>query len=85
MVEYGSREQFKTRPATIELEHKSCAILTIDEGKKRQIRRMFTSLDNHVTQLHRLGTEGMQLDDFNLDEGEFCTVSREEINDAIFS
>jgi 16S rRNA U516 pseudouridylate synthase RsuA-like enzyme len=46
---------------------------------------MFTSLDNHVTQLHRLGTEGMQLDDFNLDEGEFCTVSREEINDAIFS
>lgn len=85
VVEYGSREQFRTRPATIELEHKSCAILTIDEGKKRQIRRMFTTLDNHVTQLHRLGTEGMQLEDFNLDEGEFCSVTLDEINQAIFS
>jgi 16S rRNA U516 pseudouridylate synthase RsuA-like enzyme len=46
---------------------------------------MFTSLDNHVTQLHRLGTEGMQLDDFNLDEGEFCSVTLDEINQAIFS
>lgn len=85
VVEYGSREEFKTRPALIDLEHKSCAILTIDEGKKRQIRRMFTSLDNHVTQLHRLGTEGMQLEDFNLEEGEFCFVTREEIHQAIFS
>ena len=85
VVEYGSREEFKTRPAIIDLEHKSCAILTIDEGKKRQIRRMFTSLDNHVTQLHRLGTEGMQLEDFNLEEGEFCSVTRDEIHQAIFS
>jgi hypothetical protein len=27
----------------------------------------------------------MQLDDFNLDDGEFCTVTRDEINQAIFS
>ena len=46
---------------------------------------MFTTLDNHVTQLHRLGTEGMQLDDYNLDEGQFCSVTRDEINQAIFS
>ena len=85
MIEYGSLEEFETRPATIELEHDSCALLTIDEGKKRQIRRMFTSLDNHVTHLHRIATETMVLDDFNLKPGHFCSVTREQINRALFS
>ena len=85
MVEYGSLEEFQTRPATIELESESSALLTIDEGKKRQIRRMFTSLDNHVIQLHRISTEAMILDDFNLQPGQFCSVTREQINSALFS
>ena len=85
VVEYGSLEEFQTRPATIELESESSALLTIDEGKKRQIRRMFTSLDNHVIQLHRISTEAMVLDDFNLQPGQFCSVTREQINSALFS
>ena len=85
VVEYGSVEEFETRPATIELEGDSCALLTIDEGKKRQIRRMFRSLDNHVIQLHRISTESMVLDDFNLLPGQFCSVTRQEINRALFS
>ena len=85
VVEFGVSELFSTRPAQIELEHDKCAILTIDEGKKRQIRRMFKSLDNHVTELHRLSTEKMILSDYNLKPGEFCQVSRSEINVALFS
>tara|TARA_B100000459_G_C8597802_1_gene210576 strand:+ start:707 stop:1468 length:762 start_codon:yes stop_codon:yes gene_type:complete len=85
VVEYGSLEEFETRPATIELESDSCAILTIDEGKKRQIRRMFRSLGNHVIQLHRISTESMVLEDFNLLPGQFCSVTRQEINRALFS
>ena len=85
VVEYGSLEEFETRPAIIEIESEFCALLTIDEGKKRQIRRMFTSLDNHVTQLHRIATETMVLDDFNLEPGQFCSVTREQINRALFS
>ena len=85
VTEYGSLEEFQTRPATIELESSICAILTIDEGKKRQIRRMFTTLGNHVNHLHRLSTEGMVLKEYGLEPGQFCTITREEVNRALFS
>jgi 16S rRNA pseudouridine516 synthase len=85
VTEYGSLEEFLTRPATIELESATCAVLTIDEGKKRQIRRMFTTLGNHVNHLHRLSTEGMVLKEYGLELGQFCTITQEEINRALFS
>jgi len=85
VVEFGTLEEFRTRGAHVYLENERCAILTIDEGKKRQIRRMFTTLGNQVQNLHRLSTEGMVLSDFNLESGEFCAVTREDINRALFS
>ena len=85
VTEYGSLEEFQTRPATIELENPTSAFLTIDEGKKRQIRRMFTTLGNHVTNLHRLSTERMVLKEYNLELGAFCKVTREEVHQALFS
>ena len=85
VVEYGSLEEFQTRPAIIDLEGPSCALLTIDEGKKRQIRRMFTTLGNHVNHLHRVATEGLVLEEYALEYGQFCTITREDINRALFS
>ena len=85
VVEYGEKHEFHTRPAHVYLEHERCAILTIDEGKKRQIRRMFASLNNHVERLHRISTEGMVLSDYVLEAGQFCSVAREDINRALFS
>ena len=85
VVEYGSLEEFQTRPAIIDLERPSCALLTIDEGKKRQIRRMFTTLGNHVSRLHRVSTEGLVLEEYALEPGQFCSMTREDINRALFS
>ena len=85
VVEYGSLEEFQTRPAIIDLESPSCALLTIDEGKKRQIRRMFTTLGNHVSRLHRVSTEGLVLEEYALEPGQFCSITREDINRALFS
>jgi 16S rRNA U516 pseudouridylate synthase RsuA-like enzyme len=84
-VEFGTVEEFRTRGAHVYLEDERCAILTIDEGKKRQIRRMFTTLGNNVEHLHRLSTEAMVLSEYDLKPGEFCPVSREDINRALFS
>ncbi len=83
--DHGSTEKYSTLPATVELEHDYCAIVTINEGKKRQIRRMFTSIGNEVKHLHRLSTEGMVLADYNLQPGEFCSITREEIERLIFA
>lgn len=59
--------------------------ITIDEGKKREIRRMLTSVGNEVKKLHRLSTENMLLSDFNIDFGEYCEIDIREINVSIFN
>ena len=81
----GFTDSYVTRPAHIRLSKPNIAILTIDEGKKRQIRRMFGTLGNHVIQLHRLSTETMNLADFNLKAGQFCQLSKSEIESLIIS
>ena len=68
----------------IELEEERVAFLTIGEGKKRQIRRMFGALGNQVTALHRSSTENMALSDFDLAPGEFIEVRRRDIVDLIY-
>lgn len=81
--EQGRTETYTTRPAHLQFESNRSIYLTIDEGKKRQIRRMFSHLDNEVVELHRVSTEQMQLDDYALDEAEFCTISTEDIHRLI--
>lgn len=77
-------EDYWTKPAEIELEEERVAFLTIGEGKKRQIRRMFGALGNQVTALHRSSTENMALSDFDLAPGEFIEVRRRDIVDLIY-
>ena len=72
-----------TKPAAIELESEKSALLTIGEGKKRQIRRMFGALDNPVAHLHRTSTEEMTLEAYGLAPGEFTSIKRKELVDLI--
>jgi pseudouridine synthase len=83
--DHGSTETYRALPAIVEIEHDHCAIVTITEGKKRQIRRMFTSIGNEVKHLHRLSTEGMILSDYNLNPGEYCSITLEDIERLIFT
>ena len=53
--------------------------MTIDEGKKRQIRRMFDTLGNYVVSIHRLAIGDMDLDDYDLKIGVFKEISLQEI------
>ncbi len=57
--------------------------MIIDEGKKRQIRRMFDSMGNYVVSIHRLAIGNMNLDDFNINQGEFEEITLEKINKTI--
>lgn len=82
--DHGSTESYRTLPAIVELENERCAIITINQGKKRQIRRMLTSVGNEVKHLHRLSTEAMVLSDYNLQHGQFCKITLQEIERLIF-
>ena len=79
IVEEYHTEEYISRPAGITLQDVDLAILTIDEGKKRQIRRMFDTLGNYVVSIHRLAIGDMDLDDYNLKIGVFKEISLQEI------
>ena len=79
IVEEYHTEEYVSRPAGISLQDVDLAILTIDEGKKRQIRRMFDTLGNYVVSIHRLAIGDMNLEDYNLKIGVFEEISLEEI------
>lgn len=77
-------ENYISKKAKISLEGEYSALLTIEEGRKREVRRIFEALGNVVLSLHRKSTGGMELSDYNLREGEFCEVSLEEISSRVF-
>jgi len=81
----GKIEEYISRPTILTEIEENSMILTIDEGKKREIRRIFNSVGNEVSKLHRLSTEKMSLDDYNLDLGEFCEINFEDIVREIFN
>lgn len=53
-------------------------IITLDEGKKRQIRKMLESFDLQVIDLRRVTLAGLELGD--LKEGRWVYLNQEEIN-----
>lgn len=62
-------ESTPTLPAVLERVNERSALLTIQEGKYHQVRRMFASLGNHVLTLHRERIGSVALD-ADLEPGE---------------
>ncbi|OIO05956.1 pseudouridine synthase [Candidatus Falkowbacteria bacterium CG10_big_fil_rev_8_21_14_0_10_37_18] len=56
-----------------------CFIITLNEGKKRQIRRMFKIMNLQVMDLRRISLASLELGD--LSEGHWAYLTPEEIND----
>ncbi|WP_417616842.1 16S rRNA pseudouridine(516) synthase RsuA [Oceanisphaera sp.] len=71
-------EDKATLPAQLEVITPSRVLLTIQEGKYHQVKRMFAAVGNHVSALHRLQVGSIVLDD-GLAEGEWRHLSAEEI------
>ena len=70
-------EKYRTKPCKIKVTGEKEVYITISEGKKRQIRKMFEAIGNKVAYLKRVSIGGMQLGD--LKAGEFRQLTREEI------
>ncbi|WP_111641996.1 16S rRNA pseudouridine(516) synthase RsuA [Marinimicrobium alkaliphilum] len=71
-------ERHPTRPAQLEqLSEREC-LLTIDEGKYHQVKRMFAALGNHVIALHRERIGALALDP-DLTPGSFRALTQDEI------
>ena len=72
------REHYKTKSCKIEIVGEKNAYISISEGRKRQIKKMFDAVGNKVVYLRRVSIGNIQLE--NLKTGEFREISREEIH-----
>ncbi|AEY00281.1 pseudouridine synthase [Oceanimonas sp. GK1] len=71
-------EDKATLPATLEVLTPTRVLLTIQEGKYHQVKRMFAAVGNHVIGLHRLQIGEIVLDN-SLAPGEWRHLTAEEI------
>ena len=65
-------------PATIVVEDKNTALITVTEGKYHQIKRMFGCFGAKVVNLHRISMGGLQLPS-DLKEGQCRELTAEEL------
>lgn len=67
-----------TLPAHLEIVAGNECLLTLQEGRHHQVKRMFASVNNRVTRLHRERIGGIVLDP-DLAPGEYRHLTHEEI------
>lgn len=71
----GSTSVHRTQPAEVHRLEGADLQLTIHEGKKRQVRRMLSSLGHEVTDLHRAAIGELWMEDMGLREGDCLDMS----------
>lgn len=88
-IDESAIEQFKqgimlnneakpTLPAALEIIGPHEVILTIEEGKYHQVKRMFAAIGNKVTELHRISIGGIELD-HDMEPGEWRFLEEDEV------
>jgi len=71
----------KTKPCKIKITGEKEVYISLTEGKKKQIRKMFEAIGNKVIYLKRVSIGGLQLG--NLKVGEIKQITGEEIIDKL--
>lgn len=72
-------EKHPTLPAELEIVAGNECLLTLQEGRHHQVKRMFASVDNRVTRLHRERIGAILLDP-RLEPGAYRELTPEEIS-----
>lgn len=80
----GAISRYITRPAEVEETDSTTVRLTITEGKKRQVRRMFASLGYTVQRLHRTSIGGLRLDLLDLEVGDALELEAATVRQLVF-
>ena len=74
-------ESYKTKKSKIKVVGEKEVYISISEGKKRQIRKMFDAIGNKVVYLKRVSIWGLSLG--NLKTGEMRQITKEEIMEKL--
>lgn len=77
-------DDIKLRPCVIKKIGDKKYKVTLTEGKKRQIRRMFEEVDNTVTNLHRIRIGNLDLKDLKIGFKDYILVTKDFIEECVF-
>ena len=75
-------ETYRTKPCKIQITGEKEAYISVSEGRKRQIRKMFEAIGNKVVYLRRVSIGGLQLGSIKV--GEIRQVAKEELIEKLF-
>ena len=85
LEENGMTHAYQTLPAGVEVEEDETVVVTISEGKKRQVRRMFATLGYEVIDLHRRSIGGLNLGLLKLAESASLEMDERLLCQSIFN
>lgn len=77
-------DEVKLSPCLIDRVSKKKYVVTIWEGRKRQIRRMFELKQYKVVKLNRRKIGGLDLEKLNIKLGEYRFVTKEFLENSVF-
>ena len=80
----GVFTSFTTSPADVSVDEDGLVFLSISEGRKRQVRRMFASLDYAVERLHRVSIGGLNLQTLGVKTGEAVEIEETFLRQLVF-
>ena len=75
---------FTTSPAEVSVNDQGQVFLSISEGRKRQVRRMFAALGYTVEGLHRVSIGGLNLGIFGVKPGEAVEIEESLLRQLVF-
>ena len=70
---------YKALPVSFEKISNKTYQITLNEGKKREIRRIFQAIGNKVIKLRRISIGKIILEELNLKAGQYVSVEKEFI------
>ena len=80
----GVFTSFTTSPADVSVDEDGLVFLSISEGRKRQVRRMFASLDYAVERLHRVSIGGLNLQTLGVKTGQAVEIEETFLRQLVF-
>jgi 16S rRNA pseudouridine516 synthase len=83
LEENGKIDNYQTKPCKVELVSEKEIFITLTEGKKREVRRMFEAIGNKVVKLERVSIGRLNLEELKIKKGSFITVDRKFIETKI--
>ncbi|MEM4397334.1 MAG: pseudouridine synthase [Candidatus Woesearchaeota archaeon] len=81
----GKYIKYKTKPFKIKLISERKLFITLSEGKKREVRKIFEAINNKVLKLERISINNLNLKELALKQGQYKEVSFDYLNKKIFT